>query len=272
VVYTVHNSFGSFRLSQQAMLFPIVASFHHVVFCSNAARDSAPRALRALGRGKLAVVQNGLDTGRVRRALSSAPPSPADHEFTVVWVGRLIPRKDPLVALRAFARACGDAGRMVFVGDGALRGDVLQEASRLGVGSRVTVTGLVDREDVYRHVAAADVFVSLSWNEGLPVGVLEAMACGVPVVLSDIAPHREIAPRDLAPLVPPGDVDALARELESLRGMSPEARADLGARGRQLVEEQFSLEAMHKGYAAVYARAAHEAPHGTKPLGRKESV
>ena len=147
--------------------------------------------------------------------------------------------------------------RLAFIGEGELRPAIQAQAAVLGMADRVSMSGLVERDEVYRRVGHGDAFVSASAGEGLPVAVLEQMACGVPGVLSDIPPHREIVEgTDLAPLVPVGDVKGFAHALADLRAMSAEERMALGARCRRVVEERFGLAAMHRALTPVYDRAA----------------
>jgi glycosyltransferase involved in cell wall biosynthesis len=249
-VYTIQNSYRNYKLRNRLLLYAITAAFPRIVFCSNAARDSMPGSLRWLGRRKTVVIPNAVDTSRVSRVAHSVPGR-SNRPFTVVSVGRLIPIKNSVTVIEAFSRLGGS--RLVFVGDGSLRATLRSEADRRSLNGQVVFTGLVDRDDVYRHVAGGDVVVSASRGEGLPVAVLEAMACARPVVLSDIPPHREIAER--APflrLVPTEDVDAFARELGRLRDMSADERRELGQRCRAAVRTGFGLEAMHRAYVPVY--------------------
>ncbi len=253
---TVHNSRESFPLKNQLLLVPLFAAFPTVVFCSRAAFSSFPAPMRSLAR-TVQVVQNGIDTIRVARTLDAAPaPATSRDTFQIVSVGRLIPRKDPLTMLSAFRTACEGSDVLLFVGDGKQRSDVLDRAARSGVGDQVMVTGLVEREQVYRLVAGSSVFISTSRGEGLPVGVLEAMACGVPVVLSDIPSHREIAGSvDFVPLVRQGDVRAFAAEIDRFKAMSSDERTAIGRRCRDLVQSRFSLETMLRSYEHVYRAA-----------------
>jgi glycosyltransferase involved in cell wall biosynthesis len=254
-VLTVHNSRESFPLRNQALLVPLFAAFPTVVFCSQAAFASFPAPFRSLAR-TVEVVPNGVDTARVSRAVGGNDVRPTDR-FRVVAVGRLIPRKDPVTLLAAFRAMCGPEDALRFVGDGVQRPDVLDRAAQGGVGNQVVVTGAVEREEVYRQVAGSSVFVTPSRAEGLPVAVLEAMACGLPVVLSDIPSHREIAASvDFVPLVPPGDVRGFAEAIERVKAMSADERSAIGGGCRALVERRFSLETMQRSYERVYRAVA----------------
>lgn len=251
-VCTVHNSFANFRPLGRVLLFPVFAWFPAIVVCSRSAYESLPATLRRLGGRRIAVVQNGVDTDRVRRVTGAMTPAEG-RGFTVVWVGRLLPRKDPRSAVDAFLNMASEGDRLLIIGDGEMAPALRRHIDARGLGSRVTVTGLVGRDEVYRSLVDGDVYLSTSHGEGLPVAVLEAMACGIPVVLSDIAPHREIAETvGDVPLIPKGDVHAFAAALRGIRMLPPEERTDLGDRGRRAVEERFSLPAMHRGYAGVY--------------------
>jgi glycosyltransferase involved in cell wall biosynthesis len=255
-VFTMQNSYRNYRRRNRLLLYPILAFYPDVVLCSGAVRESLPRPLAFLARRKADVVANAVDTDRVRHVLSSAPTGESREGLTVVSVGRLIDIKDPRTLLDAFTRAQGPGDRLVFVGDGHLRPALVDAVARAGLDSRVTFTGLAPRDDVYRHVAAGDVYVSTSHGEGMPVAVLEAMACGRPVILSDIPPHREIA-QDAAfiPLVAPGDTEGFAREIARLRDLPPQERASIGAACQRIVEQRYGVAAMHRSLQAVYSRA-----------------
>jgi len=135
----------------------------------------------------------------------------------------------------------------VIAGDGPLDHDLKALASRLGLGDACVFLGA--RRDVTGVMAAMDVFTLPSLNEGLPMAVLEAMALARPVVASNVGGLPEvIRHRVSGVLVPPGDEHALADACLDL-ARHREWAAELGARGRRLVESEFSHE--HNGRALV---------------------
>ncbi len=251
-VHTVQNSFQNFTLRNQLLFLPSFLCFRRLVFCSHAADASFPAFFKWLGRGRMSVVQNCVDLARIDRVASAARSAPTSS-FTIATVG-LIDMKNPFTVLKAF-RACDARGsRLVYIGDGHLRPALEREVETAGLQGEVETPGLIERDRVFERFVEADLFVSASWGEGLPVAVLEAMACRRPVVLSDIPPHRELAEGvDFIPLVPPGDAQGFAREIARFRELSAPDRAAIGQKCRALIEERFGLRTMHAEYAKLYS-------------------
>jgi glycosyltransferase involved in cell wall biosynthesis len=252
-VHTVHNSFQNFKLRNQILFIPSFLLYRRVVFCSYASFESFPVFYRWLASGRMQVVQNAVDLDRIDRVTKAALAGHSD-QFTMTTVG-LIKMKNPSTVLEAFRQSHDQTSRLVFIGEGNLRTELAEEVERSGMQKQVEMTGMIERDRVFDHFARADLFLSASWGEGLPVAVLEAMACSCPVILSDIPPHLEIAEGvDFIPLVQPGDVAGFAGEIRRFMKMSASERAAMGQNCRKLVEERFSLPAMHAGYDEVYAQ------------------
>jgi glycosyltransferase involved in cell wall biosynthesis len=259
-VYTVHDSFYDYKLRNKLLMIPALAVFSRVVFCSHAAYESLPPLLKRLVGSRARVVQNGADIARIDRVLAVTDASRSET-FSVLSIGRLEPVKDPVALVNAFAQAGGDDDTLVFIGEGDLRSDVELAIREAGLGDRVALTGLIEREEVFRHLVRSDVYISTSHGEGLPVAAMEAMACSVPVILSDIPPHREFqADPGVIPLVRPGYVEGFARELARFRSMSPDERAAIGRACRDLVATRFSLDQMNQGYEAIYREISPVGP------------
>ncbi|MGH8913630.1 MAG: glycosyltransferase family 4 protein [Acidimicrobiia bacterium] len=168
----------------------------------------------------------GVDPGRVTVIPRGVPEpdlgSPASREDLglpagplVVNVGRLAPQKGQVHLVEAFAevrRRVPDAHLVLVGGDGPAKAEVVGAIDRLGLAGAVTIAGYSTR--VTDYLAHAHVFAFPSVMEGLGTSVVEAMACGVPVVAFDIPPVREATVGgEYGTLVPVGDVAALASAL-----------------------------------------------------------
>lgn len=202
--------------------------------------------LRKVGM-ELDVVQNGVDVEHFSPPVSKERAKDVvgyvGERRLAVATGHLIARKDPETAIQAVASL--EDVDLVLLGDGDLRSELER---RWGADKRVRFGGRV--EDVQQWLHAADVFVSPSRSEGLPNAVMEAMACGLPCVLSDIPPHRELLEREPAAgeLFAPGDAammaDALRRILKNKEAASAAARTN--------AVEWFSAEVMAGKYRKLY--------------------
>lgn len=145
---------------------------------------------------------------------------PASRYPVILAVGRLVPQKAFDILLRAFAGGAGNlAGWSVeILGEGPLRKELERLAEDLGVRQRVIFHGYVEDPDA--HYAQAGIFVLPSRFEGMPNALLEAMAAGLPVVVSDASPGplEEVTGGEHGIVVPAEDVAALTAALEKLAG------------------------------------------------------
>lgn len=167
-----------------------------------------------------------------------------------VAVGRLIKSKEFELLFRAFEEIASvwPAASLVVAGDGPLMGQLRGLAGELAIERRVMLLGAVRCVDDV--LSSADVFVSLSRSEGMPNSVLEAAAAGVPMVLSDILPHRELfAPNECVYVPTDCDVGAVAKMLMSA-AVCP-GRFERADRARNSVK-QYSPELIAERYLALY--------------------
>jgi glycosyltransferase involved in cell wall biosynthesis len=177
-------------------------------------------------------------------------------ERYVLSVGSLEPGKNRrrLIAACARLRERGVEHHLVISGQRAWRyEDELDVVRQLGLDDRVHVLGFVDGADMPALYSAADLLAFPSLYEGFGLPVLEAMACGTPVITSSVSALPEVA-GDAALLVDPADVSALAESME--RALTDGAlRADLRARGLERAR-MFSWERAARETLAVYEKAA----------------
>lgn len=199
-----------------------------------------------------------VDRAGKRRELGLDPARPL-----IGMVAPFKPQKAPLDFIRVMAavhQARPDA-QALLVGDGDLRGAIEAEVRRLGLGGVVRLTGW--RRDVAEIMACLDVFALTSRWEGLPRVYLEALACGVPVVGTDVDGAAEvIRDGENGHLVAPGDVAGLAGHLLGLLA-EPSRAARMGMAGRTLPQD-FDIHEMVRRQETEYARllALREAQNG----------
>jgi glycosyltransferase involved in cell wall biosynthesis len=158
-----------------------------------------------------------------------------------IYAGRLVPikRVGVLLAAVARARALGAPVVVAMAGDGELRGELERTARDLGIEGAARFLGF--RHDLDALVAAADIAVLSSDNEGTPVALIEAAAGGRPAVATDVGGVRDIVTPQTGVLAPAGDAEALAIAIAELAG-SPERRARLGAAARERVRVRWAAD------------------------------
>jgi glycosyltransferase involved in cell wall biosynthesis len=196
--------------------------------------DAGAAYWRGMGAdpARVHVVSNGVPLD----AIDAAPAAPRAEtgEALVAYVGRLSPEKNLPLLLDALAVLMRRRpARAVLCGDGRLRAVIQSRASALGIADRVLLPGFVP--DVWSRLKSSDVMVALSAFEGHPNAVLEAMACGVPLVVSDIAAHRALLDETSARFVgESADVIAAAIESAIVAGRSAERTRRARARVAEL--------------------------------------
>jgi glycosyltransferase involved in cell wall biosynthesis len=198
-------------------------------------------------REAVRVIANGVDVQRFRPGAGRV-----NGTFRVACVGRLIFNKGPQYLLEAAPEVLQGhpEAAFVFVGDGPLRPHLEERARQLGVGHRVTFLGT--RPDVPAILQTCDVLVRPSLLEGMPLTVLEAMACGLPVVATPVSGTAELVRHgENGLLVRPADPASLARAILRLMENEPLREAQ-GRKARRLVEDGYSWDAVAEKTLAVY--------------------
>ncbi len=216
-------------------------------------------------RQSACVIANAVEApqpGRIpAHRLRAEYPRLADR-LVILFCSRLDPKKGLDILLPAFVevRARHPRAMLAIAGDGdpTYAGRLRRQAARLGVASDIVWLGYLSGEAKWAAMAGADLFVLPSYSENFGVAVVEAMACGLPVIVSDqVAIHREIS-ESQAGLVVPCDKAMLAGALASLIE-NEELRRAMGASGRQLAEEKFSPGATTQKLLAMYRQISRSA-------------
>ena len=169
-----------------------------------------------------------------------------------VCVAGLRPQKNPALLLKSFSQgpAVDPRARLLFVGDGELKGDLEKQIDALGLREKVHFLGM--RSDIPEILNAADVFVLSSDWEGNPLSVMEAMAAGTPVISTAVGGVPELVEDgESGVLVPPGDAQALAGAMQSMLE-NPKVRISMGRAAARRAVEHFDLKVMTEAYEELY--------------------
>jgi len=232
---------------------------------SNTMRAFAPHAGR--------LILNGIDTEyfrprvdlrrRVRHALGIP-----DDRFVVLFLGRMDRLKGIYLLLEALAILRRASSPLVCLLVGSIEVvDIPQRVAQLGIGDIVRVIGPVGKLEVLDYYCASDVFVLPSYLEGISSALIEAMACGLPVVATKVGGNPEVVrDKEDGVLIEPGKAEALATAIQRFQS-DPSAIATLGRNARARIQERFSLDSMTDQYVRAYEEARANSPR-TRQISR----
>ena len=192
--------------------------------------------------GRTVIFPWGVDLERFRPVADSAARSALGwgEALVVLCVRSWEPRYGIDTVLEGFTLAARQEPRLrlILAGDGSLRSWVIGEVEASGLAERVWLPGYVPYRDLPMLYHAADVYLSASRGDGSSVSLLEAMACGLPALVSDIPGNREWVEPGVSGLrFPPGDAVRLSQFLIEASGIRTGLRR-FGARGREIVEDR----------------------------------
>lgn len=202
------------------------------------------------------VVSNALPVHEIDRAVADLPPGLSKSEAPIVlYVGRLTSDGSATKNLKAFleALACARQKQEVFgilCGEGPQRSELEVLRHKLGLDADVHFLGHLPASSIWALMKKASAFVSLSAYEGCPNTVMEAMACGCPLILSDIPAHRGFLDESCALFIEPSNfhqtADAIVQVLRNANA----------SKGRALIAKQrtqaWSIAEMSRNYERVY--------------------
>lgn len=258
----LHPSLNSRSTLRSARLCAVLSSRlpARIVCGSHAAREA--HAAFGYDASRMTVIPNGFDTARHRpdpraRAELRASLGIAAGAPVLGVIGRFHPQKDHRTFVAAAARVAEafPAARFVLCGRG-LEPSNRELAGWIGeTGSAARFHLLGERDDVPRVMAALDVMVSSSAGEGFPNAVGEAMACGVPCVVTDVGDSARLV-GGTGIVVPASDPAALAAGCVRLLELTAEERRAAGLRARARIEGTYSLSAVAATYEALYLELA----------------
>ena len=264
VVHTIHGlAFHPYQAKWRNAIYIVSERLaakrcHRIICVADAMHDQALAA--GIGtREQYVTVYSGMEVDRFLQPAWSRDSVRAElkldeGDFVIGTISRLAELKghdDLLDAIGPLMRERSNV-KMLWVGDGWWRPRLLRRVSEMGLRDQVLTTGLVPPDEIPKYHQAMDVVAHMSYREGLPRVVTQALLSGLPVIAYDVDGTREVCiDGETGRLLEPGDIGALA---EAARGMieHPHERAEMGRRGRELCRQRFAASTMVRQLEEIY--------------------
>ncbi len=257
------GSTGSIAQMQRSPVSPLVLwslkRIERLVAVSNAIHEELLEA--GFPEHQIAQIPNGVDVEafKPRRNTGSAKGQQDTQKQRILYVGRLSPEKGPDILIEAFrllTTQTSNSARLLLVGKGQMSQFLERRVRDYRLEDLAEFVGSVS--DVQPYLQAADLFVLPSRAEGLSVALLEAMACGLPVVATAVSGTVDVIHDGVnGLLVEPEDPEVLAQAIKRLLD-DPEFARRLGREARSTVEEKYSLQLVAERYIKLYRELLNE--------------
>lgn len=192
VVVTCHSVYSHKRTKILNMIDLLFSkAVKKIIAVSDAVEDFCTNEVH-ISSDKVVVIKNGIECEEEQIKISNK-----EKTLKIISLASLYPHKNQMYLMEAladFKRKTGIPFKLYVIGDGPCMADIYLRSIELGLRDNVVWYGAIWQKDLVRNIIkSSDVFVSASKYEGFPISILEGMVYGMPLILSDIPPHREIA-------------------------------------------------------------------------------
>lgn len=246
VIVTIHTSYDNLNsFSKQCFLFLNLALGVEIVFCSNASKLSFKQSLMWKYLKRREVVLNGFNI-KINETWEKRPKS-------LLIVSRFIDLKRPFFAATTFNKVTNSEATLSWVGTGKLEACVKKGFFH---DKRIRFMGSLSREDTQRVMAKSSILISTSLIEGMPISVLEAAGHGCLLILSDIAPHREIA-KHIPNTFLFNDEKNLLRQINFVFSLSQGVLNEKYLENRSASLKKFNMTSVFGQYDKIYQNKIH---------------
>jgi len=268
-IITLHGGgIPGFAPERTALLFTFLLPFTRHIWREASAVVAVSQGLKDLAHisypdTEIQVIRNGIDSQQFQ---PRSQPDLNRGKVAILFVGRLAEQKGLrylLQTLPLLHESAETPFELRILGDGPQRQEMESMVERMRLTNLVHFVGWVPSEEVKAYLQDSDIFVLPSLIEGLPISVLEAMACGLPVVTTDTRGNNELVRSgENGFLVPVGDVESLATSLRVLIA-DLSLRKAMGERGR-LVAAEHDWGVISRSYLALYRSVLDGAGHASR--------
>lgn len=259
VVATLHNPkprrIGHYRIREAVWMFVLRFCVQKIVPVSKGIEEAYKSTLP---KSKMELVLNAvnipvpLSDGERKKIRAEIIDNPQSK--LILCVGRLVAGKGLSELIQAFAHIrekISDAF-LVIVGEGSIEEDLVSEAHLLGVSEQVLFLGY--RNDIQNLLRAGDVYVSASYSEGMSIALIEAMAVGLPIVATNVGEAPYLLDNQRGVLIPPRDVEAIAKGIIDLI-TNPEEMRRMGSAAKEYAKNHLSPSVWLSQLMTVYHKA-----------------
>jgi len=255
---TKHLDGSNYRKFEWIYTLVGMISLYQTDYIVPVSKTMAERLLRypGINSDRLSAIQNGVDCDYFyqpqERDACRAELNLSEEHIVFFFSGRLEPMKNLSSLIKCFAtvHSLYPASRLVIAGTGSLEAELKAQAQELGIAEDVIWCGW--RTDVPRLLAASDIYVQPSLNEGLSLSIIEAMCAEKPIIATKVGGIYEVLERDVSGiLIEPGDNEQLTQAITTLVSQ-PEKRKQMGQVAKQNAVQNFGLRRMTAQYQSIY--------------------
>ena len=259
-VFTLHNSWNVLKTRNQLLNFIVMLCSQKVCTCGISSRNSIPKFIDFFINKKTSPIVNGFDHNRIDNVQFKNPKSShfdQNSNLKIVCVGALNNTKNQIALLEALKVMKLDA-EVIFLGDGINKVRLIEFSKTISDSTNISFQGRVSRDLAIEFMLEADISISLSTGEGLPIAVLESIYAGCYSILSSIPPHLEISPpKERCYFVNPFDQSEIIDSLTYAQKNIEDIRSSRDLSKEHAVKN-FSVERMLGEYHGVYDWLIHK--------------
>ncbi|MCZ7403143.1 MAG: glycosyltransferase family 4 protein [Candidatus Methanoperedens sp.] len=209
-------------------------------------------ALKTSPNQEISVIYNGIDTSEFKPDFNKTDNS---HHLRIVCVSRLIKRKGIKYLIEAIGKLKDKSIKLNLVGEGNQEEELKKLSKNLGISNMIEFKGYIGHEKITEIYKNCDIFILPSMNEGMSNALLEAMASGLPIIVTATGGTSELLERN-GVVVPIGDSSAIAQAISELMD-NPEKRRRMGIKSREIAE-RMEWKAVGDAYFRLYRNAIND--------------